>query len=305
MDVSHELCPLFALDKDNFSEVLTALNIFVVLLNGIFLLIILISNTLVVFVICYKPSLHTSSNIFLASQASASIAVSLLAQPSLIVLEIEEIRGNANGYCISQSITISVSIICIFVFSFSVLGIVVDQYLALQYADWHASKVTPRNTAIMVVFAWSVTTLTCSMFAAFGDTKLLVFFVIYLAVIVMFLTLPLNFKNYLRIRQYLMQVQQQLETPSNMQMYRINTPNVGRHQKVAIMVFFILVSYLITHLPFFSTLVTAHKAGWSMALKIGFTMTLTIVYISSALNSFICVRWNEEIRHAVSHILGV
>ena len=102
-----------------------------------------------------------------------------------------------------------------------------------------------------------------------------------------------------------MQVQQQLETPSNMQMYRINTPNVGRHQKVAIMVFFILVSYLITHLPFFSTLVTAHKAGWSMASKIGFTMTLTIVYISSALNSFICFRWNEEIRHAVSHILGV
>ena len=75
-----------------------------------------------------------------------------------------------------------------------------DRYLALQYADWHASKVTPRNTAIMVVFAWSVTTLTYSMFAAFGDTKLLVFFVIYLAVIVMFITLPLNVKNYLRIR---------------------------------------------------------------------------------------------------------
>ena len=68
------------------------------------------------------------------------------------------------------------STICIFVFPFSVLGIVLDRYLALQYADWHASKVTPRNTAIMVVFAWSVTTLTCSMFAAFGDTKLLVYF---------------------------------------------------------------------------------------------------------------------------------
>ena len=68
------------------------------------------------------------------------------------------------------------STICIFVFPFSVLGIVLDRYLALKYADWHASKVTPRNTAIMVVFAWSVTTLTCSMFAAFGDTKLLVYF---------------------------------------------------------------------------------------------------------------------------------
>ena len=145
-------------------------------LNSIFLLIILIWNTLVVFVICYKPSLHTSSNILLASQGSASIAVSLLAQPSLIVFELEEIRGNANGYCISQSITLAVSTICIFVFPFSVLGIVVDQYLALPYADWHASKVAPRNTAIMVVFAWSVTTLTCSMFAAFGDTKLLVYF---------------------------------------------------------------------------------------------------------------------------------
>lgn len=302
MDDPRDLCPLFFLENSNSSETPAALNIFVALLNGIFLLIILISSALVVFVICHKPSLRTSSNILLASHVSASVAVSLLAQPSLIALEIEEILGDPNGYCTAQLLNIATSLIYILGSFLSVLGMSVNQYLALQFSAWHATKITSRNVAVMVILGWFVTTLTCSLNTIFGKARIFVFVVLVVAVLVMFLILVFSVKNYLIIRQCLMQVQQQLETPSNLP--EVSTPNISRHQKTATTVFLILATYFVTYLPLFTIFVIAYIAGWSGPLKIAYIIALTVVYTSSALNSLICFRWNEEIRVAAFHALG-
>ena len=104
-------CPLYK--SHDASESPAALSVFIALINGVFSILALISNLLIIFVMFKKPVLRTSWHAFLASQASSNIVVSLLAQPSLIALQIEEMLGNTDGYCTAQLINTGASIICI------------------------------------------------------------------------------------------------------------------------------------------------------------------------------------------------
>lgn len=302
MEENHYFCPLYNLHDDNVSESPAALNVIVALINGIFLFLVLISNLLVVFVICNRPGLRTCSYVFLASQAGSSIAVSLLGQTSLIAFQIEEILDNGDGFRKAQLINIAASVICILANSWSVLGMAANQYLALHFSTWYTTSITSRNVTILVILAWFVVTLTCALCFAFGITGFLLLIAMLVALLFMFLTLVLSIKNFLKIKHCLMQIQQQLEIPTDVP--AVNTPNISRHQKTATTVLSILATCFITHIPLFSTFVTAYIAGWSESTKTAFIITLTIVYSSSCLYSAIYFRWNEEIRHAVLHVLG-
>ena len=297
------LCPLYNLHDDSFSESSAAFNIIVALINGVFLFIVLISNLLVVFVVCTRPGLRNTFYVFLASQASASVAVSLFAQPSLIAFQIEQILDNGNGFCKAQLINIVASAICILANSWSVLGMAMNQYLALHFSAWYTTAITSRNVTILVIMAWFVITLTCALCLAFGITGLLLLVAMLVAVSFTLLALAFSIKNKIKIQHCLMQVQQQLETPTGMQEVN-NTPNVSRHQKTSATVFRTLATCLLTHIPLCSVFVTAYIVGWSESRKIAFIVTLTLAYSSSCIYSAIYFRWNEEIRIAVLHILG-
>lgn len=294
------LCPLYNLH--DVSESPAALNVFIALINGACLLLALVSNLLVVFVICNRPALRTSCHVLLASQASSNIVVSLLAQPSLIALQIEEVLGNTDGYCTAQLINIAASAICILATFWSVLGIAVNQFLALQFPTWYITAVSSKKVTILVLLAWFVTILVCALCFALGFTGRFLFVAILVAAFLMLLILVFSIKNYLKIRGYLMQVQQQLEVPTSVP--TVVTPNVSPHQKNATRVFRILATCFITHTPLFTTFVSAYVLGWSEATKNGFIITLTLAYSSSCLFSVICFRRNEEIRQEVLHVLS-
>lgn len=297
------LCPLFNLHDDSSSESSNAFNVIVALINGIFLFIVLISNLLVVFVVCTRPELRSTFHVILASQASASVAVSLFAQPSLIAFQIEEILDDGHNFCKAQLINITASAICILANSWSVLGMAVNQYLALHFSAWYTTAITSRTVAILVILAWFIITLTCALCLAFGITGLLLLVAMLVAVFFTLLALAFGVKNYIKIQHCLMQVQQQLETPTNMQEVN-NTPNVSRHQKTSKTVLRTLATCFFTYTPLFTAFVTAYIVGWSESRKNAFIVTLTLAYGSSCIYSAIYFRWNEEIRLAVLHILG-
>lgn len=296
------LCPLFILHDDNLSESPAAFNVIFALINGIFLFIVLMSNLLVVFVICRRPGLRTSCHVLVASQATSSVIVAILAQPSLIAFQVEELLGNGNGYCKAQLINIAASVICILANSWSVLGMAVNQYLALHFSTWYSTAITSKIVTVFVISAWFVITSTCALCFAFGITGLLLLIAMLVAVLFMLLTLVFSINNFIKIQKCLMQIQQQLEIPTDVP--AVNTPNISRHQKTALTVFRILATFFITYISLFSTFLIAYIVGWSESTKIAFIITQTVAYSSSCLYSAIYFRWNEEIRHAVLHVLG-
>ena len=294
------LCPLYK--SQDASESPAALNVFIALISGVFSILALISNLLVIFVICKKPALRTSWHVLLASQASSNVAVSLLAQPSLIALQIEEMLGNTDGYCTAQLINTAASVICILTTFWSVLGMAVSQFLSLQFPTWYIAAITFKRVTILVLLVWLATMLAFALCLALRFTGRLFFVAIIIAAFLMLLTLVFSIKNYHKIRGYLMQVQQQLEAPTSVP--PVVTPNVSRHQKNVATVLSILATCFMTHIPLFATFVTAYLLDWSGARRNTFIITLTVAYSCSCLCSVVYFRRNEEIRQEVVHVLS-
>lgn len=293
-------CPLYKSHDD--SESPAALNVFIALINGVFSLPALISNLLVIFVIYKRPTLHNSWHVLSASQASSNAAVALLAQPSLIALQIEEILGNTDGYCTAQLINTAATVICILTTFWSVLGMAMNQFLSLEFPTWYIAEIAFRKVTILVLLAWFVTILAFVLSFVLGFTGRFLFVGILAAAFFMLLTLVLSIKNYHKIRGYLMQVQHQLEAPTSVP--PVVTPNVSSHQKNAATVFSILAICFMTHVPLFTTFVIAYLLDWSEARKNAFIITLTVAYSSSCLSSAIYFRRIEEIRQEVLHVLN-
>ena len=293
-------CPLYKSHDD--SESPAALNVFIALINGVFSLPALISNLLVIFVIYKRPALHNSWHVLSASQASSNAAVALLAQPSLIALQIEEILGNTDGYCTAQLINTAATVICILTTFWSVLGMAMNQFLSLEFPTWYIAEIAFRRVTILVLLAWFVTILAFVLSFVLGFTGRFLFVGILAAAFFMLLTLVLSIKNYHKIRGYLMQVQHQLEAPTSVP--PVVTPNVSSHQKNAATVFSILAICFMTHVPLFTTFVIAYLLDWSEARKNAFIITLTVAYSSSCLSSAIYFRRIEEIRQEVLHVLN-
>ena len=297
-------CPLFnKLGGGNVGEIPHSLTIVIIVLNCMLLMTTSISNLLVVFVILKRSTLHLSStNVFLASQASSSIAVFLLAHPTLMALQIKELLGNGTGYCTAQTLNISVSVICILISFLSVLAMAINQYLAVRSPTWYATKVNSKNTTTVVISIWLFIIFSTALCVTIGTAQLCFFIASIAASVLLLLALAFNVKSFLKIRQYMMQVQQRLEDPTAIQGITTTPVDISRHQKTAALVFCILATCLATHAPLFGTFISAYVAGWSASLKAAFIITLTLAYSSSSWNAAICFRWNDEVRNAVLHI---
>ena len=297
------LCPLFYPGNHDDDKTPRSLTVIIIFINCIFLLTTSISNLLVVLAVIKRSSLRSSSNIISASQAGSNIVVFLLAQPTLIAQQIEEVLDNKGGFCMAQLLNLSVTVICMLISFSSVLGMAINQYLNLRFPSWYATIATSKTTATMVVLMWILITFTSTLFVAFGFAQLSFFTTIIAATAIIILTVFLNIKNYFRIRKYVMQVQQQLETP-NAAVPGISALNISHHQKTVALVFYILATSLVTHVPLFSTFVSTYISGWSASTKVAYIITLTVAYISCSLHAAIYFRLNKEIRQAVISLLN-
>lgn len=300
-----DLCPLFSLHGDKVEKTPLSFNVIIILINCIFAMTTSIPNLLIAFVIIKRSTLRSPANIFLASQASINVVVFLLAHPTLIALQTEEIVDSiGKGYCSAQLLNLSSSVICILLSFLSVFGMALNQYLDLRFPSWYSRAVTTKNVIAMCIFIWLFVVSTTTMCAVLGIAQYFFVIAIIAAVSVMFFAIVFNVKSYFKIRKYMMQVQQQLETP-NTNVPEINAPDITRHQKTSALVSCIVATCFLTHAPLFITFVSAYATGWSSSTKTSFLISLTVACGSSILNAAIYLRWNEDLRQAVFHILGL
>ena len=80
------------------------LNLVMVPLNGLFSLIAITSNTLVLLTIWRTPSLQTPSNALLCCLALSDLFVGVLPQPCFVRYKIAEINQDFRTYCLSTLI---------------------------------------------------------------------------------------------------------------------------------------------------------------------------------------------------------
>ena len=299
-DQKDDLCPLFS-PGGKTGKTSLSLTVIIILINCIFLMTTSISNLFFVVAIIKRSTLRSSSNIFLASQAGSSVVVFLLAHPSLIALQIEEVLNNDNGYCTAQLFNVATSIMCILTSFSSVLGMAINLFLSLHFPAWYATTVSSKTATTVIILTWFLIAFMTALCVTMGSARLCFFMAILAAAAIMFLILVFNAKSYLKIRKYIMQVQQQLEAPTEVP--GIYTPDISRHQKTAALVFCILTTSLLTYIPLFSTLITAYITAWTTVTKSSFIITLTVAYSSCSINAAIYFRRNEEVRFAVLQLI--
>ena len=297
-------CPFVNLAGDNAGKTSRSLTTAIILINCILLLTTSTSNVLTVYVIIKKTTLRSLNNIFLASQATSSIVVFLLAHPTLIALQIDKVLDNSGRhYCTVQMLHLSASVSCILLSFLSVLGMAINQFLALRSPLLHSTTLTTRRITIVVISIWVFVAFASTLSAIFGIALISSLIGIMVATLAMFFAIFFHIKSYLRIRKFIMQIQQQLQTP-NATSPGFQAPDIPRHKQNSALVACLLATCLVTHIPLFSTFIFAYLTGWTASIETACMITLTIAYSSCSLNAVSYFRWSKEVRREVLHIFN-
>lgn len=126
----------------------------VCVINGVFSIITLLGNFVVLGAIWRTPSLHTPSNVFLFGLAVSDFGVGLIAQPSFVIVSvIEFVTETRLG---KPWITAFVLTQAVFVFAtaLTLTMVSVDRFIALTFHLKYKAIITVKRASIILFFIW-------------------------------------------------------------------------------------------------------------------------------------------------------
>ena len=130
-------------------------NIFACTLNVLFAFSAIVFNSIVIFVICKKRSLHTPSNILLCGLAAASdLAVGCAVQPLYIAMKVLEIQTDFSSYCSLRLTMETVTLVASGASFLTLTSIGVERFLALYLHLRYKAIVTSKRTMICLACSW-------------------------------------------------------------------------------------------------------------------------------------------------------
>ena len=298
-----QVCSLFGFQNESSSKQFYSIDITTSVLNGCFLLVAVTLNSAVIYAVWQTSTLRSSFYVAIASLSSTNCAIALLAQPSFIAVQMQELLGNVDRYCIAQIINISISMVCFDLSFMFLFGMMLGQYLSLRRSPGNpvTMTMTIKTLLKMVIFLWiSVSSIAalCAYVKVIDD---FLFFSAIASLVWILLLFSLNLKICLVIRRYLKQVQHQLEVPSVV--VESTTPHISHHKRIATAVFYIFITSFMTQVPLICTVIISQLLGWSPSKKAAFLVSMTFAYFGSSIHPFIYVWRLKEIRQTVFSII--
>ena len=258
-----------------------------VVVNVLLCFTALLGNCSILVTLWRTPSLHSMTNILLASLALSDFAVGLVVQPLYVTLLLKKDLHSRFGI----AFTILTSFLCLVSF-FTTAAIGVDRLLALQLHLRYQTVATPFRVAGLAVFIW--------VFCAFySSTVLWLPKLFYKGLPLMgFTLLAVNFATYLKI--YLIVRRHQVQI-ANLEVQRQGHHGnmFWRLKKSALNTFLVFIVLVFCYTPR-SLVAVLKEDAFSSAAEVNI-ITVVIVFLNSSLNPLLYCWRIRELRTAMKH----
>lgn len=263
-------------------------------INAPFGLAAFLGNAAILTAIYKTSTLHSSTNILLASLAASDLAVGAIAQPLFILYHLPFVSDSQDFFDITKIIFSILSYWLCSVSFASVTAVGIDRLLALELHLRYKDIITSSKTWFLVVSIW----ITCGLLAGIKQWNDKIFFNVLALLILacLFATFLVYFQIYRIARRHRVQIHaQELSTSVG------NLIAMERLKKSALNIFYVYCFFLLCYAPYLGTVISLLVLR--KRLGVLFNITVTIVYVNSSLNPGLYCWRIRDIRKAVRQTL--
>ena len=285
---------LHGLESDEESSPFETSVIINSVLNALLIPICIAGNVLVLAAVWRNPSLRTPSTILLCSLAVSDLFVGFLVLPVRIAIARVILSGSSSYSRLSQAVhVLTIQLCCVSLETMTAIS--VDRYLALHYHMRYPNMMTSRRATCVAATFWCKNFI-LSLLSIWKKITILLVVVVFVA-----LCLFISSITYSAIYRIVRHHQHQIHA----QQQAVQSVNAEQNRKLqvkkrALNTFIYYICMLLCYFPsFVSTLI---RVTYEPHLNISwyfFTTTL----MNSAINPFLYIWRNREVRRAVLKIL--
>ena len=263
-------------------------------LNALLIPICIAGNVLVLAAVWRNPSLRTPSIILLCSLAVSDLFVGFLALPVYIALALTPLSQSSSYLRLSQaSRVLMIQLCCVSLETMTAIS--VDRYLALHYHMRYPNMMTSRRATCVAATFWCKNFI-LSLLIIWKKNAILLVTVVFTALCIFISSITYSaIYRIVRHHQHQMHAQQQAVQSMNAEQNR-----KIQAKKRALNTFIYYICMLLCYFPVaVSTLIeVTYEPHFNISLYFD-----TIMFMNSAINPFLYIWRNREIRRAVLKIL--
>lgn len=286
----------FVLPDPVYNEVMArhTSNLITASINALCSPIAVLANLLVVFVIARSTTLHTPSNVLLASLAFSDLMVGLVVQPCYVVFRLQE---NISHFvpCMLRIVYSESFWVCYGVSFLTLSAISFERYTALRLHLRYKELVTTQRVLKVAVGIWMLD-ISLTFMEWIAQSKHLR----NCHAALLLLCLLVTFGTHIKIFWVLRRHQRQINSINRMSSKR---RNFQRQTRLAVNVSYIVVIYITCNIPVLCVMAYLFAGGHFNSFNV-FSWTETIAFLNSLMNPVICCWRNRGIRRAVFSVLA-
>ena len=263
-------------------------------LNALLIPICIAGNVLVLVAVWRNPSLHTPSTIFLSSLVVSDLFVGFFVLPVRIAIPRFILSGSSSYSRLSQAgRVLTIQLCCVSLETMTAIS--VDRYLALRYHMRYPNMITSRRaTCVAATFWWK--NIILSLLSIWKKNAILLVVVVF-AALCLFISSITYSAIYRIVRHHQNQIHAQQQAVQSM---NAEQNLMIQAKKRAANTFIYYICMLLCYIPgAVSALITVtYEPHWNIIWYLE-----TIMFMNSAINPFLYIWRNREIRRAVLKIL--
>lgn len=256
------------------------INITTCILTGIFAILAVVGNIIVIAVIVRKPSLRTPPNLLLCSVALSDLLTALAAQPGYILTKFSALNHRWELVCVGRFLYVAGGFALVGNSFLSLTAISVEKWIALHFHLRYQELVTVKGVLIWIAFAWlsCLSSLIVLVLARGNEFATIVITTGAVGFAINVITYCSIFKTVKRHENQIhsqLQAAQHMRNPDNI----LNLPKIGKSTKA---IFFVYNLFLLCALPSVGAMIIYTIQGFTIKVKMAINLASTLsLYLES------------------------
>ena len=276
----------------DFSPGLNGQLIFLSVVNAFMSVTTFLGNALILIALHKESSIHPPSKLLLRSLATTDLCVGLTSEPLTVICWMSVANGHWNICRYTAAVGCTAANIFCGVSVLTLAAISVDRLLALLLGLRYRQVVTLKRTYMIVITFLILCTVASATWFWNPVINL------WCSIIVTSLCLVTSAFSYTKIfftlRHHQNQVQDHVQQPNH-----TNQLSIARYRKAVSSALWSLFMLVVCYLPCLILVILVNYAEPSSSVSLGFSYSVTLVFLNSSLNPILYCWKIDEVRQAV------